>query len=148
MMRLSFRFGFVALTVALIGFLSCHDNNKSGPTAPGMIPTPTIPAPGMTPTPAPMAAHTVNVGQGGNNFVDPQSGNSTTTVRAGTTVTWMWVGGSHSTTSGTCCTGDGTWDSGVQSNGSFSRTFNSTGSFPYFCTVHGSAMTGMVSVTP
>ncbi len=148
MMRFSFRFGFVAMTVALIAFLSCHGSSKSGPTAPGMNPTPTIPVPGMTPTPAPMGAHMVAVGQGGNAFVDTQSGNSTTTVKAGTTVTWTWVGGTHSTTSGTCCTGDGTWDSGIMSSGSFSHTFNTPGNFPYFCMVHLNAMTGMVSVTP
>ena len=147
MMRLCFRFGFVALAVGLIGFLSCNDN-KSAPTQPGVVMTPTPPRANATPTPSPTTAHNVAVGQGGNAFVDSQSGNSTTTVRAGQTVTWMWVGGAHSTTSGTCCTGDRTWDSGVMSNGSFSHTFNSAGNFPYFCTVHGSAMTGMVVVTP
>jgi plastocyanin len=34
------------------------------------------------------------------------------------------------------------------SSGSFSHTFMTAGSFPYFCLVHGSAMTGMVVVNP
>jgi plastocyanin len=110
--------------------------------------TPTAPPAAATPTPPPTTAHDVAVGQGGNNFVDSRSGNSTTTVRMGETVTWTWVGALHSTTSGSCCTGSGIWDSGIKSNGSFSHTFASAGSFPYFCTVHGSAMTGMVVVSP
>jgi plastocyanin len=40
------------------------------------------------------------------------------------------------------------WDSGLMSSGSFSHTFSSTGSFPYFCTIHGSLMTGTVVVNP
>jgi plastocyanin len=34
------------------------------------------------------------------------------------------------------------------SGGSFSHTFTSAGSFPYFCMIHGSMMTGMVVVNP
>jgi plastocyanin len=30
----------------------------------------------------------------------------------------------------------------------FSFMFNTAGTFPYFCTVHGQAMTGTVVVTP
>jgi plastocyanin len=36
----------------------------------------------------------------------------------------------------------------VKSSGTFNHTFPSAGSFPYFCTVHGSLMTGMVVVNP
>jgi plastocyanin len=90
----------------------------------------------------------VNVGQGGNNFLDQQSGSSTTMIKAGQTVQWNWVGSFHSSTSGACCTPDGNWDSGVMSSGTFSHTFSSPGNFPYFCTVHGSLMTGMVVVSP
>jgi plastocyanin len=93
---------------------------------------------------------TVNVGQGGGFvFMDQQSGNSTTTIRAGGTVNWVWVSGTHSTTSGTCsggCSADGNWDSGINSGGSFQRTFPTAGTFPYFCRVHQSMMTGTVVV--
>lgn len=93
------------------------------------------------------ANHQVEVGQGGDRFVDDQSHTSTTTISVGDTVTWNWDGSPHSTTSGNCCTGDGNWNSGVQSQGfSFSHTFNAAGNFPYFCMVHGAMMTGTVVV--
>lgn len=97
------------------------------------------------------ATRHVNVGQGGLNFVDTSSGNSTTTINVGDTVQWDWVGGGHSTTSGTCggssCSQDGIWNSGVMSGGSFSHTFNTAGTFHYFCLPHGTlGMTGTVIV--
>ena len=98
------------------------------------------------------ATRTVNVGQGGNNFVDQVSGTSTTTINAGDTVQWVWQAGFHSTTSGTCsgtCTADGQWDSGQQSTPfTFNFTFSTAGSFPYFCSVHLASMTGKVIVNP
>lgn len=140
---------------------SCHhdDNTVSGPSPlPNMTPTPLppgarTPTPGGHPTPTPAPAPqmaTVNVGQGGNNFVDQQSGTSTTTIHAGSTVNWVWVNGTHSTTSGSCpsgsCQPNGQWDSGIGSGMTFSHTFMQTGTFPYFCSVHGAMMQGMVVV--
>jgi PKD repeat protein len=93
------------------------------------------------------ATHQVEVGQGGDRFVDDQSGTSTTTINVGDTVLWNWAQSDHSTTSGNCCQGDGKWDSGVNNAGhQFSFTFTSAGSFPYFCLVHRAMMTGMVIV--
>ena len=142
-----------ASSLLVFGFLlSCH-SDKSAPTQP-VVATPTpprtmTPTPGMNPTPTPSAmAHVVNVGQGGNIFVDPQSGNSTTTIRAGQTVMWVWMSGPHSTTSGVCCNPDGKWDSGIMSSGSFSQTFPAMGTFPYYCRVHLAMMTGTVIVNP
>ncbi len=100
----------------------------------------------MTPGPVSGGAASVTVGGGSNSFVDSASGNGTTTINAGGTVRWTWAGGSHSTTSGNCCTASGMWNSGVQSSGSFSFTFPSAGTFPYFCSVHGAMMTGQVIV--
>jgi plastocyanin len=95
---------------------------------------------------------TVNVGQGGTNFVDTVSGNSTTTIPVNTTVVWNWVASNHSTTSGSCsgsCTPDGLWDSGVNNSGNvFMRVFNQVGTYHYFCSVHNSFMQGTVIVTP
>ena len=96
--------------------------------------------------PPPGGAATVTVGGTSTAFVDSQSGNSTTTINAGQTVTWQWAGSSHSSTSGNCCSASGMWDSGVKSSGSFSYTFASAGNYPYFCSVHGSMMTGTVVV--
>ena len=45
---------------------------------------------------------------------------------------------------------NGLWDSGLRSQGAvFTRTFNTVGTFPYFCTPHGECcgMTGTVNVT-
>jgi plastocyanin len=140
---------FLAASGSLLLLLSCGDNN-SMPTQPAANATPTpMSSPAATPTPPPPAAgHSVNVGQGGNRFVDSQGGGTTTTIRAGDTVTWHFVAGPHSVTSGNCCTPDGGFDSSVRSSGDFSHTFSSAGSFPYFCTVHGSMMTGTVVVNP
>jgi len=98
---------------------------------------------------------TVNVGQGGTNFVDQVSNTSTTTINEGDTVHWVWQSGPHSTTSGTCsgpatCTGDGRWDS-TQHNVPFTYdvVFNfGGGTFPYYCSVHLGNMTGKVIVQP
>jgi len=75
-------------------------------------------------------------------------------VPVGTTVTWEWKP----------CTDDGyggyagcvahnvTFDDGssiassTQSTGTFSRTFNTAGTFKYHCTIHGTAMSGQVTV--
>jgi len=155
-MTRTLRLAAIPVFLLLVRLVACSKSNSS-PTAPGVAMTPTVPAVGMTPTPPPAAtptpppaaAHNVTVGPGGSNsFRDSQSGGSTTTIRAGETVTWTWAAGLHSTTSGTCCTGDGTWNSGTKSSGSFSHTFPAAGTFPYFCTVHGSAMTGTVMVMP
>ena len=94
----------------------------------------------------------VNVGQGGMNFVDQVSGDSTSTITVGTTVNWVWVSSTHSVEAGACppCTpGTGTFSSGnPQTGGSFSHTFDTAGNFPYYCRVHGSGMTGTIIVNP
>lgn len=71
------------------------------------------------------------------------------TINAGDTVKWTNLGGLHTTTSGTNCTADGQWNSGVLSTGqSYTTTFNSAGIYPYFCTIHcSSGMIGSVIVT-
>lgn len=121
------------------------DDTMTGPSA---TPTPSVP------TPTPSVFHDVYVGQaaGGaraNVFVDSGSGTATTTIHAGETVRWVWLSGTHSTTSGACplgCVADGLWDSGVVSGTTFQHTFPSAGTFPYFCLVHGAMMQGTVVV--
>jgi PKD repeat protein len=84
-------------------------------------------------------------------FTDASSGNSTSTIQAGDSVTWVWPGDFHSTTSGSCssgCAPDGRWDSGEKSTGTFSRTFDTPGSFPYHCSIHLSMMQGTIIVQP
>ncbi len=86
---------------------------------------------------------TVQVGAGGLKF-SPQD----VTINVGDTVQWTWVGNDHSTTSGTPGNPNGIWDSGVQNTGAtFSFTFSTPGTFPYFCTVHGGCCGMIGSVT-
>ena len=87
----------------------------------------------------------VQVGAGGLKFT-PQD----VTIHVGDTVQWTWVVSGHSSTSGTPGNPDGLWDSGILNQGAtFSHTFTSAGSFPYFCTPHGlcCGMIGSVTVT-
>jgi plastocyanin len=90
-------------------------------------------------------AATVNVNIG-NFFFSP----SNVQINQGDTVHWVWVGGTHSTTSGACpgdsCSPDGHWDSTAKGSGTFNHTFPDVGNFPYFCSIHLSAMTGRVTV--
>jgi len=97
------------------------------------------------------ATHQVEVGKNGDNFVDDESGTSTTTIHVGDTVTWNWDNSFHSTTSGACpngaCVKDGMWDSGMHfAPNSFSFTFTAAGSFPYHCEVHLAMMQGTIVV--
>ena len=151
-----------AVALAILAGARCSDSNTV--TNPGPVPNPTAtPRPGAptatpmpgnptpTATPQPQAA-TVDIGaNGGNTFVDRASGTSTTNIRAGNVVHWVWQSGFHSTTSGSCsgaCTPDGQWDSGVGSGMTFDRTFPSAGTFSYFCQVHGAMMQGTIVVQP
>lgn len=89
---------------------------------------------------------TVTVGPGGTFTFSPSS----VTIQRGDTVEWDWEDDHHTTTSGTPGSPNGLWDSGLLNDGaSFSHTFNTAGSFPYFCTPHGACcgMTGTVTVT-
>lgn len=69
----------------------------------------------------------------GNSF-NPQN----LTINVGDTVEWMNSDNIiHTSTSGTDCDGDGTWDSGSLNAGeSFSFEFKDEGSFDYFCIPH------------
>jgi tyrosinase len=68
----------------------------------------------------------------------------TITVPVGTEVIWVNEGGQpHSATSNVA----GTFDTGVLNSGDeSSHTFTETGTFNYFCTVHGEGMSGVVEV--
>ncbi len=72
-----------------------------------------------------------------NNFFDPDE----LEVQPGATVVWAWQGG---------VTHNVTFDDGQasedQSSGTYERTFAAPGSFPYHCTIHGTATTGMRGV--
>jgi plastocyanin len=113
--------------VLLVLAASCGGGGTSaGPTGPGNTGTGTGNTGGNS--------NSVSVGD---DFFSPAA----TTVTAGTTVTWTWKGSiSHNVTFD-----DGT-ASATQSSGTFSRVFNTAGTYPYHCTIHGTAMSGSVTV--
>jgi len=74
---------------------------------------------------------------------------SSVTIHPGDTVQWTWSSSGHSSTSGSPGMPNGLWDSGILNQGAvFTQTFNTVGSFPYYCTPHGSCcnMVGTVTV--
>ena len=63
---------------------------------------------------------------------------ATLTISAGKRVVWInKTNQDHTSTSGINCTKDGQWNSGYISEGqNFSRTFDSVGTYNYFCIPH------------
>jgi plastocyanin len=73
-------------------------------------------------------------------------------VAVGTTVQWAWnsctgdpYGGSQACVSHNVVFDDGV-TSGLQDRGTFSRMFNTIGTYNYHCSVHGLAMAGSITV--
>jgi plastocyanin len=103
------------------------------------------------PTIARAATVTVTVGKDGGLSFAPSS----VTIHTGDSVLWMWsssgpYGSGHSSTSGSPGMPNGLWDSGILKQGAtFMHTFNTAGSFSYYCTVHGACcgMVGTVNVS-
>jgi plastocyanin len=76
---------------------------------------------------------------------------ATKTVPAGTALTWAWNSCSGDVYSGqTCVSHSVVFDDGVSSSlqdqGTYSRTFTAAGTYRYHCSVHGTAMSGSVTV--
>src|SRR4029077_15877260 len=87
----------------------------------------------------------VTIGPGGNLVFSPAS----VTIHPGDQVRWTFGSSGHSTTSGSPGQPNGIWDSGIRSQGAtFTQTFNSAGTFPYYCPPHGGCggMVGTVRV--
>jgi plastocyanin len=85
-------------------------------------------------------------GGGGSNVVVSNDKFTPTdiSVTTGTTITWQWNSGgvTHTVTFN-----DGP-DSDLKSSGTFTRTFQTPGTYPYFCKIHQNVgMTGTVTVT-
>jgi plastocyanin len=75
--------------------------------------------------------------------------NANPTITVGDQVTWNNTSSvPHTSTSGSNCTSNGVWDSGTLNPGAtFSRTFTSAGTFPYYCAFHcAQGMTGTITV--
>ncbi|MDO8483864.1 MAG: plastocyanin/azurin family copper-binding protein [Candidatus Limnocylindrales bacterium] len=70
------------------------------------------------------------------------------TVMAGDVVRWTFAGEPHTVTSGTPGAPDGGFDSGIKDpGGSFQLTFDSAGTFRYFCQIHSEQMVGTIVVS-
>jgi len=86
------------------------------------------------PKPASATTFNVTVGPNGNLVFSPSS----VTIHPGDQVKWTWGSDGHSTTSGSPGQPNGIWDSGIHNQGAtFTHTFNSAGTFPYYCIPHG-----------
>jgi plastocyanin len=100
---------------------------------------------------------TVTVGSGERTAFSPP----TVSINPGDTVMWQWADGPHTVTSGAPGAVDGRFcslaagapsptscnsTSYAQSSGTYSFMFDTAGSYPYFCEIHGSMMTGTVVV--
>jgi plastocyanin len=76
---------------------------------------------------------------------DNQYSPETVNITTGTTVVWTWAAGNYAAHSVTF--NDGNTSSASKTSGTHQRTFQSAGTFSYYCEVHGTAMTGSVVVT-
>lgn len=101
----------------LSGVIACSDDDDGGPT-------------GNTPPTGDIIV--------GNNFFNPAD----FTAEAGAEVVWTWASGAdlHNVTF------DDGPNSPDQSSGTYARTFDAEGSYPYHCTIHGPSMSGVVTV--
>ncbi|MDH4046150.1 MAG: plastocyanin/azurin family copper-binding protein [Gemmatimonadota bacterium] len=76
----------------------------------------------------------------GVNVADNSFSPGVRTVALNTTVTWTWTGGSQHNV---------TWTAGspaastTQSSGTYQRSFDTAGTFDYYCSIHGTPTTGM-----
>jgi len=135
------RFGTKAVAAALL--LSCGGGGGGS-------------SPSGTPATPPPPVNTFYVGghSAGDGYGNPGSdllsfSPANLTIAAGTTVTWSWQGSGHSLDSGPGCSADNQFSSGGMQNAGYSmtHTFNTKGTFAFFCGVHcGSNMKGTITV--
>lgn len=119
-MRLRSLIPVLLFVLTLTCFVSCNNNNSNPPPS----------------------NNTVQIKD---NFFDPPS----LTIAVGRSVVWRHVGTSqHTVTSGTPTNNPGSlFDSGTLSNGGgFTFVFGQTGTYTYFCRVHGVNMMGTIVV--
>jgi plastocyanin len=127
----------VLLAVALTTVVGCGGGGGGGPTESN----------NKVPPPPPGTPNSIVVR---NNSFTPTD----LAVARNAMVTWTWdscTGGDGYGTGETCTAHDVVFDdaapgSGALSSGQFSRTFDTAGTFPYHCSIHGVAMSGKVVV--
>jgi plastocyanin len=129
------------VVVALAAFAGCGSTSGSGDTG---SPTATAADGGATATIAP--TDTTGTGSSDNvvNVSNFQFSPSTLTVKAGTTVTFKGVTGTHTVTSDAGA--PMAFDQGVSEGSSITITFANPGTYKYHCSIHAS-MHGTIIVT-
>ena len=109
------------------GYTEPENQNPTGPSTPSTPTTPTTPANDQV------------------TVLDNSYSPATANVTTGTTVTWTWSGGNYAQHSVTFS--DGVTSSSAQMSGTHQRTFAAAGTFGYYCSVHGTGMSGTAVVT-
>jgi plastocyanin len=122
------------VVVLAVASVACGGGGYNAPTAPAGTTNPG--GTGGTGGGGGTASNSVQV-------IDNEFNPSSITVPVGTTVTWTFNGAysAHNVTFAT-----GSVSSGDKTSGTYTRTFNVAGSYPYNCTIHGAAMSGTVVV--
>jgi plastocyanin len=130
----------IAVLLTIFAFYGCGNANQTNSGLEND--SKTTPSPGA-------ATHTVKM-TGDYEFVP-----SSLTIKKGDSVKWVVVKGPHEVASGTVFEGEdgmegkpnGLWKSGKMAAGDFTYTFNSTGTFPYYCDSHlDQGMIGTITV--
>ena len=131
--RMALTIGGLLLVAATLG--GCGGSNGSM--------SPVSPTPTPTPTPTPAASDVVitMVGMNGSLSYSPNPA----TVKVGQTVAWK----NADSLAHTATADAGTFDTGTLAAGATSSpiTMTTAGTFPYHCAIHGSSMTGTLTVT-
>lgn len=69
-------------------------------------------------------------------------------INSGDTVRWVWVSGTHTTTSTSVPAGATAWDSPMNSSSTqFQMKFTVAGTYNYHCSIHPTMMTGTITVS-
>lgn len=69
-------------------------------------------------------------------------------AQVGDTIQWVWVNGSHTTTSGSIPAGAAPWDADIEEDEpGFSYVITEAGTYNYVCTPHAPEMAGTITAT-
>lgn len=138
------RFGSILLLAATIVMASASCGGGGGAGGSNNSNVPTDPLSGGSNTGG-STSHSLSVTVSNNQFAP-----AATTITKGSTVTWTWNTCVAGYSGNECTSHTVTFDDGptsqLQSEGTYSRTFDTVGTFKYHCTVHGTAMSGTVTV--
>jgi plastocyanin len=126
--------GFVAAFLCAAAIAGCGGSASS--------PTPATPTPEPTPTTGVPSIVSASIPRGASDLTTTAYVPNPITVSVGTTVTWL----NNDNVAHTVSSQNNLWDSGgIQPGAAYSRTFQSAGTFAYYCVYHP-RMLGTVTV--